>query len=108
MDRYRFRRLSERKEEHIRRSDDAGYPRNKVVEYQPSCDSSVVWGGRVLWHGMGLKAIAEDLGVSYAGPMQINADASAAIAIASRLGLGKVRHIEVTQLWLQEKVYNQV
>ena len=31
-------------------------------------------------------------------------DATAAIAIASRRGLGKVRHIEVCQLWLQERV----
>ena len=31
-------------------------------------------------------------------------DTTAAIAIASRRGLGKVRHIEVCQLWLQEKV----
>ena len=53
--------------------------------------------------GMGLKAIAVDLGVTYEGPIQINADASAAIGMASRLGLGKVRHIEVTQLWIQEK-----
>ena len=57
--------------------------------------------------GMGLKAIAVDLGVTFEGPIQINADANAAIGIASRLGLGKVRHIEVTQLWLQEKVYKK-
>ena len=31
-------------------------------------------------------------------------DASAAKGIASRKGLGKVRHIEVNQLWLQDKV----
>ncbi len=31
-------------------------------------------------------------------------DASAAIGIASRRGLGKVRHIEVHQLWIQDKV----
>ena len=31
-------------------------------------------------------------------------DASAAIGIASRRGSGKVRHIEVNQLWLQDKV----
>ena len=34
----------------------------------------------------------------------VKSDASAAIAIAGRRGLGKVRHIEVCQLWLQEKV----
>ena len=48
--------------------------------------------------GMGLKAIMKDIGVIYPGPIQINADASAAIGIASRLGLGKVRHIEANQL----------
>ena len=31
-------------------------------------------------------------------------DASAAKGIASRKGIGKVRHIEVSQLWLQDKV----
>ena len=34
----------------------------------------------------------------------MKSDASAAIAIANRRGLGKVRHIEVCQLWLQDKV----
>ena len=34
----------------------------------------------------------------------LNTDASAAIGIASRRGLGKVRHIEVSQLWLQQRV----
>ena len=55
---------------------------------------------------MGLKAMAEDIGVRYAGPIQITVDASAAIGIASRRGLGKIRHLEVSQLWLQQKVAN--
>ena len=38
---------------------------------------------------IGLKAIAEDIGVSYMVPIQINADASAAIGIGSRLGMEK-------------------
>ena len=54
---------------------------------------------------IGLRGIADDLGVIYKGPIQINTDASAAIGIGSRLGTGKVRHIEVNQLWLQDKVY---
>ena len=36
--------------------------------------------------------------------VQVLSDASAAIGIASRRGSGKVRHIEVNQLWLQDKV----
>ena len=36
--------------------------------------------------------------------VQLLSDASAAIGIASRRGSGKVRHIEVNQLWLQDKI----
>ena len=37
-------------------------------------------------------------------PILMKSDASAAIGIAHRIGVGKVRHIEVNQLWLQEKI----
>ena len=43
-----------------------------------------------------------DLGVK--GQIRIRTDASAAKGIASCQGLGKVRHIEVNQLWIQDKV----
>ena len=33
-------------------------------------------------------------------------DASAAQGIALRRGLGRIKHIEVTQLWIQDKVSN--
>ena len=36
--------------------------------------------------------------------IELKTDASAAVGIAMRRGLGKVRHIEVNQLWLQNKV----
>ena len=49
---------------------------------------------------LGLRAVAKDVGVTFAGPMQINTDASAAIGIGSSLGIGKVRHIEVNQVWM--------
>ena len=34
----------------------------------------------------------------------LHVDANAAIGIASRRGLGKIRHIETQELWLQEHV----
>ena len=52
--------------------------------------------------GLGLQSVLIDFDVCC--EITIKSDASAAIAIASRIGLGKVRHIEVCQLWLQEKV----
>jgi len=52
--------------------------------------------------GIGIRALLGDLGVTCT--VVLNTDASAAIGIASRRGLGKVRHIEVSQLWLQQRV----
>jgi len=52
--------------------------------------------------GIGLRSVMEDLGVNL--QVRVRTDASAAKGIASRRGLGKVRHIEVNQLWLQDKV----
>ena len=53
---------------------------------------------------LGIKEICVDLGVKFDKSIEIRSDASAAIGIVNRIGLGKVRHIEVTQLWAQEKV----
>ena len=57
---------------------------------------------------MGIKAMCSDLGVMLKGSLVLATDASAAKAIAQRRGLGKVRHIEVNQLWLQEHVSNGI
>ena len=54
---------------------------------------------------MGIRALLGDLGVD-CSEIVINTDASAAMGVAQRLGIGKIRHIEVNQLWLQEKVYS--
>jgi hypothetical protein len=51
---------------------------------------------------MGIRSMLQDLGVEM--NVRLRTDASAAKGIASRRGLGKIRHIEVQQLWLQEKV----
>ena len=56
---------------------------------------------------LGIRPLAADMGIKFESPIAIKSDASAAIGISSRLGIGKVRHIEVTQLWVQEKVANR-
>ena len=50
--------------------------------------------------------MAADLGVEFQQSIAIMSDASAAIGISNRIGVMKIRHIEVTQLWVQEKVAN--
>ena len=52
--------------------------------------------------GLGIQGIYRDLGHSV--KVRLHTDASAAKGIASRRGTGKIKHIEVNQLWLQEKV----
>ena len=52
--------------------------------------------------GIGLQGISKDMGLDLG--IRISTDASAAKGIASRRGLGKVKHIELNQLWMQDKV----
>ena len=54
--------------------------------------------------GLGALTLLKDMGVSMR--LTIKTDASVAKSIASRRGIGRVRHIEVNQLWLQERVSN--
>ena len=37
-------------------------------------------------------------------PVTVHSDATAAIGIAKRKGLGKIRHLDVTDLWIQDKI----
>ena len=48
-----------------------------------------------------------DLGVDEI-PLQLHTDSAAAIGIASRSGLGKLRHLQVHLLWVQQHVRNKV
>ena len=49
-----------------------------------------------------MKHMLHDLGINVS--IVCRTDASAAKSIASRRGCGRVRHIEVSTLWVQEKV----
>ena len=53
---------------------------------------------------LGLQALMKDLNVI--GNIKVLTDASTGKAIASRRGLGRVRHIDVSHLWIQEKITN--
>ena len=53
---------------------------------------------------LGMMSLARDLGVELRG--RISTDASAALGIIQRQGLGKLRHIATQFLWIQEKVRN--
>ncbi len=63
----------------------------------------MVKGGR---EGLGVKGIMKDMG--YEVGIEMRTDASAAIGIVNRRGLGKVKHIELNTLWMQNQVYRGV
>ena len=50
---------------------------------------------------LGIRSAMHDLGAESSGV--VYADSSAALAIANRKGAGKLRHINISTLWIQEK-----
>ena len=54
---------------------------------------------------LGLISLAGDFGLRVDG--RIFCDASAAIGIVNRTGVGRLRHVRVQYLWLQDKVRNR-
>ena len=52
--------------------------------------------------GIGLRSIAADLGIETG--LRLKTDATAAMGMARRLGVGKVRHLDTALLWVQGHV----
>ena len=53
---------------------------------------------------LGIKAMLHDMGIPREIKVNVHTDASAAFGIVHRRGMGRIRHIEVAQLWLQSCV----
>ena len=52
--------------------------------------------------GLGLRALAKDLGLKW--EITVGTDAAAAIGICRRRGIGKIRHLATADLWVQDRV----
>ena len=55
--------------------------------------------------GLGLQQVFKDLGFDY--KLRVFSDATAAIGIARRRGMGNIRHLDCSDLWVQQKVRNK-
>ena len=55
--------------------------------------------------GLGLQAVLADLGLEV--NVRVHSDATAAIGICRRRGLGRVRHLAVADLWVQDRLRTQ-
>ena len=52
--------------------------------------------------GLGFQSMLRDLG--FDAQLHLRTDATAAIGICRRRGLGKIRHLATSDLWIQEKL----
>ena len=52
--------------------------------------------------GLGFQSMGRDLGIPFT--LHIRTDATAAIGICRRRGLGKIRHLSCADLWVQERL----
>ena len=52
---------------------------------------------------MGMMSMLKDMGVEMTKKAIVYADAAAALGIIQRKGVGKVRHLDTSVLWLQEE-----
>ena len=51
---------------------------------------------------LGLISLAADMGIELKG--RVHTDSTAARGICNRRGLGKIRHIQIQYLWVQERL----
>ena len=51
---------------------------------------------------IGPASVAKDLGMSW--KLHLQSDASAAVGICKRRGLGKIRHLATADLWVQDRI----
>ena len=69
-----------------------------------SGEAELIGIGQGIAQGLGMQSLAKDMGWSL--ELEVHTDATAAIGIAKRRGLGKIRHLHNTDLWVQERVRN--
>ena len=67
---------------------------------QSSAESELLAIVRAATEALGCMSLAADLGLKFDTRMHV--DASAALGILERKGVGKIRHLDVGTLWLQE------
>ena len=60
--------------------------------------------GQGIAQALGLKSLAADM--HWHLDLNVHSDATAAIGIAKRRGLGRIRHLHTTDLWVQECIRN--
>ncbi len=96
--------MPENTQEHFRRSHHVRFTLLDARHHCSLCSGEAEFYGivRAGSHGLGVVGLCQDLGLKVS--LRINAYSGAAKSIGSRRGVGKVRRLDVRELWLQERV----
>ena len=73
---------------------------------QRSAEYELIATVRVATEGIGLVSLARDMGIEML--VRLHVDASAALGIIGRRGVGRVRHLDVGTRWLQNHQIRRV
>ena len=65
-----------------------------------SAESGLCAAVKTASEGLGIQSVARDLGISCR--LNLHLDASATVCLVNRRGLGKVKHVDMQNLWIQE------
>ena len=83
------------------------YSKTQAVIAKSSGESEIYAVVRASAEGLGIVTLLEDFGVKDP-KVSVGMDASAAMGMVQRVGLSKVRHVEVDVLWVQEQQARRV
>ena len=65
-----------------------------------SAESELYAAVKTASEGLGIQSVARDLGISWR--LNLHLDASATMCLVNRRGLGKAKHVDMQNLWIQE------
>ena len=69
-----------------------------------SCGAELYAAVKTASEGLGIQTVAKDLGIPCG--LNLHLDASATMCLVNRRGLGKVKHVDMQNLWIQEASKN--
>ena len=78
-----------------------GWSKTQAVVSLSSGEAELAGIVRGTCEAIGAKSIAKDLGSNLDGV--VSTDSSAALSMTGRIGAGKVRHLDTSMLWVQQK-----
>ena len=82
------------------------YSKTQGTIAQSSAESELIAVVKAACEAIGSVSLADDLGIQLR--VRLHVDAAAALGILERQGVGRVRHLDIGVLWLQEQQLRRI